>query len=125
VGPSTQLGRVRPARTTLTISPYLSPKNAIAPDASASSLRHLAYLHRSSEMTSSLASSCDLLELFALHLPGCEKSKRRRSGSDARALLADVVPEHPPKRRVQQVGSRVVAHQRFAPVRRSITASAS
>jgi hypothetical protein len=56
----------------------------------------------------------DLLRCSRVSGRVCEKSKRRRSGADERALLGDVAAEHRAQGVVQQVGRAVVAADRGA-----------
>ena len=85
-----------PASSTRTMSPYLSPKKAIAPIASASSL----VVSKTPRPACWRASRCWRCASISVDLVvgerarSGEKSKRSRSGADERAGLLDVLAEH-------------------------------
>ena len=104
-----------PARTTRTRSPYLSPKKARAPMASASALVVSSTTTSASVSTSALAIAATAASSSGATPPWWLKSKRRRSGATSEPCWRTWSPEHGPQGGVEQVGAGVVAAQRVAP----------
>ena len=99
-----------PIVTTRTVSPYFSPKNAIAPACLASAIGSTAVSVAALRADARVDQVLDALR-FSSSVSGakCEKSKRRRSGATSEPFWVTCVAEHVAQRPVQQVRRRVVA----------------
>ncbi len=105
-----------PACTTRTVSPYLSPKNAMAPIFSASALVASVVTTGSSVSTAALAKAKTCASSFLVGAAWWEKSKRSRSGATSEPCWRTWSPRTLAQRPVQEVGAGVVAAQRLAPL---------
>ena len=105
-----------PASRTRTMSPYLSPKNAIAPISSASALRRLERPHAGVGERLRVGHPLDLGRSARRHRLVVGEVEAQAVGGDERAGLLDVVAEHLAQGAVQQVGGGVVAPRRVAPL---------
>ena len=103
-----------PASSTRTMSPYLSPKKAIAPIASASVLvvsnARAAFVAQRLGVDQPL----DLGDLLVGDRLVVREVEPQPVGPDVRAGLLDVIAEHAAQRPVQQVRAGVVATDRLA-----------
>src|SRR6266481_4551974 len=95
--------------TTRTLcSVYLSPKNASAPEASASSSEvtfvSICVFRRISSFT-----CCSMSQLFGIHMREVRKVKAQPVGSIQRAGLFHMRSENIPQCRIHQVRPRVIA----------------
>ena len=98
------------------MSPYLSPKNAIAPSASASSLVVSKIARRRVGERLGVGQPFDLEDLLVGHGVVVAEVEAEPVGADHRAGLLHVLAEHLAQRVVQQVGGGVVAADRGAPI---------
>ena len=98
-----------PACTTRTDEPYLSPKKAMAPMLSASSREVSVVSTGDAGQHGLVGPGEDLVELLAASAARGARSRSAGTRATRATLLAHVVAQHGPQRRVQQVGRRVVA----------------
>ena len=111
VPPQSSVEKPSDSFTTRTLSPYFSPKSAMAwYSFTATSMG------TSSSVSTLALASTSRLTMFSISSSSssatcakCEKSKRSRSGATERAGLLDVRAQHLPQRGVEQVRAGVVA----------------
>ena len=98
-----------PMVTTRTVSPYFSPKKAIAPAFLASAMASTAVSVATLARTRALTRSSTLRFSSSVSGAKCEKSKRRRSGATSEPFCVTCAPSTCAQRPVQEVRRRVVA----------------
>ena len=98
------------------MSPYLSPKKAIAPSSSASALVVSNDADGRVGQRLGVGEALDLLDLLGGDRLVVREVEAQPVGRDQRAGLLDVVAEHLAQRVVQQVGGGVVAADGVAAV---------
>ena len=99
----------RPASSTRTMSPYLSPKKAMAPSSRASSLVVSKWRTGALARISRVGQVLDGPDLLGRDRLEVAEVEAQPVGRHQRALLLDVVAEHLAQRPVQDVGAGVVA----------------
>ena len=112
---SSVLKRPSPTETTRTLSPYFSPKSAMAPAAMASWVSRTAVVTGSFFRIASLTMPLDAAQVARrVTALKCTKSKRRRSGATSEPACFTCGPSTWRSAAVQQVGGGVVAARRVA-----------
>ena len=106
--------------TTRTLSPYFSPKSAIAPAAIASSVDAHLGRHRRVPVDLLVDDPLDAVELVARDRLEMDEVEAQAIGRHERSRLLDVGAEDLAQRRVEQVRGRVVAARRIADRRRRL-----
>ena len=106
------------------MSPYFSPKKAIAPSPSACSRRRLVDTDGLVGQDLEVHEVLHALDLLLGHRPEVAEVESQAVRGDERALLANMIAQHPAQRPVKKVGSGVIATDRLAAVG-SIAATAS